>query len=335
MKRKDAKKEDITQEGVKQKSAKKENRNKEKVKNNPKKALLKLMLDVIFRNFFTKNKDTLYWMLESFLPLPEGVAIKNIQILDGRTNNHPEDKESLLDLKILLNNQERINVEMQANSHSGFTPRTLYYWSSLYGEGFKKGESYNQLARTYSLIFTDFNWLCETKDFITSFSILSQKPPHFPLSDHLNITVVELPKFEKGIKKLEETKDYLCYLLKYSHKLTEEDCKQLSNYSKEMKQAMEQLKELSQDESMRILEEAREKQRRDKVAFEEDAKERGYKKGQEEGHKEGHKKGQEEGQEKGRKENLREVVLRMKAELCDVALIQKVTGLSQPEIEKM
>ena len=253
------------------------------------------------------------------------MAIKDIQFLDGSTQKgKPKSKETVLDLKLLLSNKEYINVEIQASFHKGFIPRILYYWSSLYGEGLERGKDYTQLTRTYSLVFTDFNLLRERKDFINSFTILSEKPPHFPLTNHLNITIVELAKFETEIKKLNGAKDYLCYILKKSHELTERECEQLSRSCKEVKIVMDELKTLSEEDVyIRRVQEAREKERRDVAARLDDALEEGLEMGLE--------KGRTEGLEK----KLKEVVLRMKAKGHENSLIEEATGLSQSEIEKI
>ena len=103
-------------------------------------------------------------------------------------------------MKLLLNNKEKVNVEMQLSRHKGFLNRMLYYWASLYREGFKKGQKYTELQKTYSLVFTDFKLFPQIEDFINSFSVLSTGSLHFPLTDHLSITVVELAKFPFGIK---------------------------------------------------------------------------------------------------------------------------------------
>ena len=65
----------------------------------------------------------------------------------------------------------------------------------------------------------------------------------------------------------------------------------------------------------------------------------GHAKGMAEGHAEGHAKGHAEGHAKGhaegRSEGIRDNARRMKADGMDPALIEKYTGLSKEDIEKL
>ena len=74
------------------------------------------MLDVVFRAFFMRNKDSLILMLENFLPLPQGVKIEDLEYLEERTPPHLEEKESVLDLRLLLKDNKKVNVEMQISA---------------------------------------------------------------------------------------------------------------------------------------------------------------------------------------------------------------------------
>ena len=93
-----------------------------------------------------------------------------------------------------------------------------------------------------------------------------------------------------------------------------------------MKEAAKRLSVLSEDESMRMLEEAREKNRRDEYARRAYALEKGLKKGI----KTGRKKGIEEGMQKG----MQKVALNLLKENIDISIISETTGFSKSEIKK-
>ena len=174
----------------------------------------------------------------------------------------------------------------------------LFYWARLYTEELKKTEGYHKLCPTYSLIFTNFNVLKEAKDFLTSFSVRSDQVPYFILNNHLKIIVVELSKFRKGeLGELFDLRDLWCYILKGSGKISERECELLSGKGAEMKEAMDHLKDLSQDEELRREEEAREKfirDRRAEIDF-------GFDEGFHKGISLGISRGRKEGMDKGRK----------------------------------
>jgi predicted transposase/invertase (TIGR01784 family) len=91
------------------------------------------------------------------------------------------------------------------------------------------------------------------------------------------------------------------------------------------------LRELSEDEKVRRIAEAREKARRDKVAELDFATQKGISLGREEGREEGINLGREKGLSEGREEAAR----RMKADGIDFALIAKYTNLTEEIIEKL
>ena len=110
-----------------------------------------------------------------------------------------------------------------------------------------------------------------------------------------------------------------------------------------MKQAVDQLEEVSRDEALQILADAREKARMDKIAELDYSREEGLAQGMEkgrqegltEGRQEGRQEGLTEGRQEGRTERDKEVILNMLKEKTDINFISKVTGLSVEEIKKL
>ena len=98
-----------------------------------------------------------------------------------------------------------------------------------------------------------------------------------------------------------------------------------------MKTAVQHLEELSKDDKLRMIAEARQKEIMDRHSFLQDSYDEGWEKGHQKGQKEGHQKGLQ----KGRQERDREVVLNMLQNNLSVSLISKATGLSKEEIKKM
>ena len=98
-----------------------------------------------------------------------------------------------------------------------------------------------------------------------------------------------------------------------------------------MKAAAKRLSVLSEDESLRMLEEAREKNRRDEYARRAYALEKGMRKGIKTGIKTGRKEGIEEGREK----EQTKVILNMLKKKVDITFISEITGVSVKEIKKL
>ena len=244
-----------------------------------------------------------------------------------------------LDLLVKLNTGEQVNIELQSLPHSQFVERLLYYWKHLYGRDLKKGDPYYKLKPAYSLIFADFSLFeTQSKDFLNSFSIRSDKPPHFVLTSHFGMTIVDLRLFLRyngsKCKGLVDMKSLWCYFISRSSSLTSSDFKVLTRYEV-FKVAKEILKDLSMDSALRFQELQREKAMRDSFSFALDAKEEGRQEGREEGMQKGLEKGMQQGMQKGRQERNYEVIVNMLKENVEISVIAKVTGLSEEEIKKL
>ena len=197
--------------------------------------------------------------------------------------------------------------------------------------------SKNKGRDIYSLIFADFPLFSESREVISSFSVRSDKPPHFPLSDHLRMVFVDLSKFSasRGLKALVDTADLWCYILKRSVDMSQKELEDLARKSEGMKMAMDHLKRLSQDRAVRFQEEMREKFYKDFVAGKETAIRRSRQEGLEQGREEGREEGRQEGREEGREEERKAFILNMLQQKADISFIAKVTGISEEEIKQL
>ena len=273
-----------------------------------------LTLDGVFKAYFKDAHNVCISLLRHFLPLPKGCDIQSIKYLDSVINpKNPDDKNSLLDLRVQLDNGTSVNIEMQSASRQSFKERILFYLSRLYSLDLEKGEDYETLCPVYSLIFTtDFTMFKELKNYHSIFLLKSEEQPEVVFSHHLGIILVELDKFkERSAANLIDKKDLWSYIIKSSKNLTDTDMSVIETRGNDMKEAVQRLKMLSREKSMQIIEEAREKARRDRVA------ERAY------------------ALEEGRQEGMKTAALNLLKENVDISIIEKTTGLSKAEIENL
>jgi predicted transposase/invertase (TIGR01784 family) len=102
-----------------------------------------------------RNKDLLLSFInavneDSHLPHIIEVTIKNPFSL----KDYWLDKETILDIKALSENNEWYNIEVQVCGNELFTLRSLYYWSQMYSSQLLETEKYHK--KTNMLIATDF-----------------------------------------------------------------------------------------------------------------------------------------------------------------------------------
>ncbi len=348
---------------------------------------LNLTQDLMFKIYFSKDKQVLLSLLKTFLPLPPGKTIKNISFLEikeQKTHSKTEsyrkqgenapltqtkqkitvmdsslypdiatNKQIVMDLRVQLNTGEKINVEIQSVFKKGFLNRVLFYWARLYTENLRKAEDYHHLCPAYSLIFTDFAVFApkedryktiDTSSIITSFSLRSDKEPHFMLNDQLKIVFVELSKFNTSLDNINlpdlfDFQKLWCYILKRSRSISKRECEILSKKGEEMKRAIEHLQNLSQDEEVRRWEEAREKfirdQRAEKAYAFDEGLEKGIQQGKEEGRKQGKEEGRKQGKEEGMQKAKQELIKNMIKEGVSITTVSKITNWPEKKIQKL
>ena len=139
------------------------------------------------------------------------------------------------------------------------------------------------------------------------------------LTDKFELDIIELLK----IKGRENEKDQLLDWLIFLENPESERVTRKMEENENLKEAVEKLDRISEDEKMQRIIELREKAIRDEHAI--------YDKGLDDGIE----KGIQKGKEKGAKEEKIKIVKSMLKENMDIEIIIKITGLTKEEIEKL
>ena len=269
------------------------------------------------------------------------------------------EKDSYLKLKktislifadfLLLNRGSKLLIRGQKASLEGEGPRKGQRQGQGIGQGIRQGigQGIGQGIRQ-GIRQGIKQGQAEEGDFFNSFSIRSDKAPHPIFVEDLQMLTVELGRFlKKDLNLLVDPKDLWCYFIKESHNLSLDDLKHLSSKGEDMKIAAEHLIKLSQDESLRALEEAQQKAEWKEIGIFEHGKTKGREEGMEKGiekgivrgREEGMEKGREEGMEKGREEGMEKgterLVLNMLRKNMDLCLISELSGWSEEKILKL
>ena len=143
-----------------------------------------------------ENKDCLQDFLECVLDMPIGM-ITDLELLDKElSKDEITDKTGILDVKLRLKDGTTIDIEIQNSWSSEFIPRTLFYWSKMYIEGFKEGEPYTSLTRciTINLVSQGFKF---NKAVHSAYGIQEQNS-HHSLTDLLELHFLNLATVKKA-----------------------------------------------------------------------------------------------------------------------------------------
>ena len=283
------------------------------------KKILSPKLDVVFQALFGEVGSER--ITKSFL---ETILNKKIEKIDLSKNpilrrEFKDDKLGVLDILAELDGKEKCNIEMQLANSKSIIERILYYWSRLYSRQIKIGQDYNLLEKTIIILITDFKIEgLEELGYHSTWKIIETKGRKRILTEKLEIDIIELPKIEGKEKESGRLLDWLYFLENpKSRRVTEK-----MEESKEIKEAVEKLDSLSEDERMQRIADLREKAILDEKAI--------YAKGVDDGIKEGIKVAEE----KLKKERL-EIVKKLKNKGLNIKEISEITGLTETEIEKI
>ena len=218
--------------------------------------IVKAKLAIIFKKLFTDegNQHILQAFLSDILEIPYE-SINNIIVLNSEIM--PEniiEKYSRMDIKMTVDGNRLINVEMQIKDEGDYKDRSLYYLSKLYSGQLKSGEVYGSLNQCISINIINFN-LFDCEKYHSSFS-MREDSRNEQLTDKFTAHYFELKKIGKNIDKNNKQELWLRLI----NAETEDELDMLQQTGvKQIQDAVVVLHKMSADEKTRELAEMREK----------------------------------------------------------------------------
>lgn len=220
--------------------------------------LMKPKIDFAFKEIMA-NENARLGFLSAILKL-NPKDIKETQLLNTNLRKiHENDKQGILDVRILMNNNVEIDIEIQLSELKVWADRSLFYLSKMYVEQIEQGQKYNIFKRCVSISILDFTLFNDTEEFYSCFHLL-EDTRHTLYTDKMEFHVLELSKLPKELK--EDTNDILLWA-KFINAEEKEEFDMLATKNPYIESAYEQLQIISQDKEKRWEYEAREKAVRD------------------------------------------------------------------------
>ena len=109
--------------------------------------------DYAFKKLFGRPENII--ILQEFLSVVlemDKDAFENIVIENPAVGNYYfKEKQGILDIKVTLQDGQKVNIEMQNLWEPHYERRTYFYWASRYLEKFEPGKAYKYLARCVSI----------------------------------------------------------------------------------------------------------------------------------------------------------------------------------------
>ena len=280
---------------------------------------LKPKNDVIFKNLFSKNGNE--EMLAEIIG--EGLKIKVEEIEVEKevelSKMHVNEKYGRLDLRVIVNKNIMVIIEMQRTDNCNMTKRALFYAGKLIGSSLKSKETYDNIKDIYMINILNYNIL-ETEEYSTDTVIVDSKYRKYIIIEGIKFYFIELPKFREQVKDPKTKLEQWLAFIDYENK---EMVNMAIARNKLVEKAQKDYEYLTGDAATRRLEELREKAIYDEYF----AYERGEEVGMEKGEARGKIIGEREGRIKTAMEMIRDNV--------KLEIIEKYTGLNEKELEKL
>ena len=222
----------------------------------------------------------------------------------------------MLDILATLNDNTKVNIEIQVKDKENVISRSLFYGTGLYHENAERGQEYIDVPKVISIWITGQDIFDEGP--FHEKAMIKREYENIVLSDRLELHYIQLKKFRNKCKRITgKLEEWLTFLINENM----EEIKMSKN--EYVRKAQEEFEYLTGDEETRRLAYLRDKAIRDEA----DAIGTARRKGIEEGKREGRKDGIE--YEKN------EIARKMLAENLEVEFITKVTGLSEEKIKEL
>ena len=282
------------------------------------KKTLKPKNDVVFQRLFNKDNQKI---TKAFAEAMLDEKIHHMTINEDKEllSDTLDKKTGILDLQIDVNNTEKVDVEVQLVERSNLPERLLFYFSKLYLKGIGKGEDYRIAKRVVLIAIIDYNLKIEIEDkkMETIWQIVEKNHPKTILTNKFEIHILELEKVKEEYKKNKDNKKAQ-WLLFLDDPETEE-VKEIMEKNEDVKEAVIEVRKLSQDEQLQREAELREKAIMDEKAIYQAGLDNGKEEGRAEGEKIGHTKA------------IKEMAKKLLKQDMKIETIAEITGLTIEE----
>lgn len=208
------------------------------------------------------------------IPIEE---IKSVRILNPfLRKRYKRQKLGILDIAMELNDNTKIDVEVQVSPQSFWNKRSLFYLSRMYTDELLVGQHYDRLKKCVSISVLNFN-LLDGEDNHSVYT-LKDNSSH-ELTDLFEIHIIEL---QKQIKNENPVNDWI----RLFNAREDEDFDMIKRQTLGMAEAMKVVKQMSLRRRIKWEYELRQKDWRDRHAQDEYVREQGRREGIQEGRQE-------------------------------------------------
>lgn len=217
-----------------------------------------LKYDYAFRELFSHESIRKQFISDvSGIPLAE---IKSVRMDNPfLRKRYRMQKRGILDVAVVLNNDTRIDIELQIQLQKYWKKRNLFYLAKLYTDDLRVGENYARLRKCITISILDFE-LIQGEKYHNVYTLRDKNGNEF--TDLFEIHIIELSKALNGSEAIDDW-------IRLFNAESMEDLQMIKTHNAGILQAMEVVREMSLSRKLRLTYDAHMKAVRDKKAREE------------------------------------------------------------------
>lgn len=157
--------------------------------------LISLKADFAAKELFTHEKVRKQFLSDILgIPLKE---IKSVRLVSPFLRKlFRRQKQGILDVALELNNDTKIDIEMQVRMQKHWTKRDLYYLARMYTDELMIGENYDRLPRCISISLLDYELFPDKQEYHSVYRLRDAQGEE--LTDLWEVHIIELTKALKG-----------------------------------------------------------------------------------------------------------------------------------------
>lgn len=178
-------------------------------------------------------------------------------------------KQGILDVLVELNDDTKINIELQVAMYHHWDRRSLFYLAKMYTEDLRVGQNYARLKKCIHISLLDFN-LTQDEKYHKVYRLRDEEGKEF--SDLFELHIIELRKELNGRERIDDW-------IRLFNAKSKEDLDMIKTENVGILEAINEVKVMSLSKRMRLRYEAHLKEIRDRRAREDYVLEQGIEKG--------------------------------------------------------
>ena len=234
-----------------------------------------------------------------------------------------EEKYGKLDLRVIINKNAIVIIEMQMENNCDMEKRAMYYAGKVIGSSLKIKETYDKIKDIYVISILNYE-MTRLNKYCSDTVTVENEYRNYEMIKVIKYYFIELPKFKKQIQVLETKLEQWLAFIDYENK---EMVKVAIEKNELVKKAQKDYEYLTGDAATRRLQELREKAILDENSA--------YATGKKRGIKEGEVRGEARGEARGKMQEKIKIAIEMMKNNIKKEVIEKCTGLDKEELNKL